>query len=128
MPLLLDTHAALWWLMEPKKLSPKVAKRMQEENEVLYISAVSMFEIAQKSRSGRLPFDTEMVEQLPTTFAEQGWLPLPLSIRHAERAGTYSQAHRDPFDRMLAAQAEVEGLSLISCDKELKNFPIKVFW
>lgn len=128
MALLLDTHAALWWLMEPDKLGRKARASMARQDEIIFISAVSMFEIAQKCRRGRLPYPASLLQRFPELFAEQGWVPLSISIPHAQRAGNYLLEHRDPFDRLLAAQAELDDLLLVTSDRMFGGFPIKLLW
>lgn len=101
---------------------------MADADEAIFISAVSMFEVAQKARRGRLPYPPALLNRFPSLFEAQGWVPLAISISHAHRAGGYSQEHRDPFDRLLAAQAELEGCGLVTSDPAFRDFPVKVVW
>lgn len=116
MRLLLDTHALLWWLTGDTGLS--AASRAEiglPEREVL-VSSASFWEIATKVRLGRLPQATTIVSDLPGIAQSQGFRVLPISADHALRAGLLPGEHRDPFDRMLAAQAQLENLVLVSND------------
>ena len=125
---LLDTHAALWWLMEPDRLAQKARKIMADPETEIHISAASMFEIAQKVRVGKLDYPRELVTRFPSVFREQSWQPLEISIEHALRAGSFEAAHRDPFDRLLAAQAELDSLMLLTNDPKFDQFPVTVIW
>ena len=92
------------------------------------MSAATGWEIATKKRLGKLDIPDEIVAELPAHLGEQGFTPLAVELNHALRAGGYSQSHGDPFDRMLAAQAELEGLTLLSNDQALQAFPCDVLW
>lgn len=127
MRLLLDTHALLWWWTDDKRLSQGArAALMQRGNEVL-VSAASAWEVATKRRLGKLPLP-ETFTSVNDLVARDGFIHLPVSTQHAERAGSYAQPHPDPFDRMLAAQAELENLTLVTCDPALTAFPISRLW
>ncbi len=128
MGILLDTHGILWGLMEPDKLGVVARARMEDTEEEIWTSAVSLYEIAQKVRTGKLPYPDELVRRFPQLLSEQGWKSLALSHRHAVQAGLYLCNHRDPFDRLLAAQAELEDLDLVTCDLSLGAFPVRCVW
>lgn len=125
--LLLDTHALLWWWTNPGRLSrPALEAMLDPANDVL-VSAASAWEIATKNRLGKLGLH-EVESRFEELLRADGFAPLPVTARHALRAGAYDHPHRDPFDRMLAAQAELEGLQLVSCDKALAPFPVRCLW
>lgn len=126
--LLLDTHALLWWLAEPARLSSTAQNAIADPRASILVSAASGWEIATKVRIGKLPAARELLEDLPTIVAAQGFEPLPVTLPHGLHAGRYALPHRDPFDRLLAAQAELEGLTLISLDPALQEFPCRVLW
>jgi PIN domain nuclease of toxin-antitoxin system len=91
-------------------------------------SAASGWAIATKVRLGKLPAASELVDDLPHLLAAQGFELLPITLRHGLHAGGYAMPHRDPFDRLLAAQAELGQLTLVSLDPALKAFPCRLLW
>jgi PIN domain nuclease of toxin-antitoxin system len=126
--LLLDTHALLWWLVEPEKLSTLAYSAINDPAASIFVSAASGWEIATKGRLGRLPAAEQLLQDLPSLLQQQGFLPLAVQLHHGVHAGGYRQIHRDPFDRLLAAQAELEGLPLVSLDPALAAFPCRLLW
>ncbi len=128
MRLLLDTHALLWWLAEPERLSPAAHAAIADQNNQVLASAASGWEIATKVRLGKLPAASELVDDLPHLLAAQGFELLPITLRHGLHAGGYAMPHRDPFDRLLAAQAELGQLTLVSLDPVLQAFPCRLLW
>jgi len=125
---LLDTHALLWWLAEPQRLSTAAHAAIADSTARVLVSAASGWEIATKVRLGKLPAVAPLLEELPAVLAAQGFELLPIELRHGLRAGSYGLAHRDPFDRLLDAQAELETLTLLSVDPALKAFPCNLLW
>ena len=126
--LLLDTHALLWWLAEPDRLSAKAHAAIQEPDNQVLVSAASAWELATKVRLGKLEIASQLVAGLPDVLASQGFELLPIQFSHGLKAGGYPQLHRDPFDRLLAAQAELEGVTLVSLDPALQAFPCHLLW
>ena len=126
--LLLDTHALLWWLAEPDRLSPAAYGAIEDPRNRVHVSAASGWEIATKARLGKLPAASELLDYLPQLLAAQGFEKLPITLLHGLHAGRYPMAHRDPFDRLLAAQAELGGLTLVSLDFALQSFPCNLLW
>ena len=126
--LLLDTHTLLWWLVEPEQLSSLALAAINDPAATIFVSAASGWEIATKSRLGKLPGAEGLLQDLPSLLQQQGFLPLAVQLHHGVHAGGYRQAHRDPFDRLLAAQAELEGLHLVSLDPALATFPCRLLW
>jgi PIN domain nuclease of toxin-antitoxin system len=118
MKLLIDTQILLWSLMEPKKLSSLGRELVSAPENTVFLSAVSMWEIRIKESIGKL--------QLPLKFAEQvaelGFEDLPLTTQHTEWLRELPLLHRDPFDRILIAQAKAEGLKLLSADSRLAEY------
>jgi PIN domain nuclease of toxin-antitoxin system len=119
MNLLLDTHVLIWW-DEGRKLGPE-ARRAIEAADTVYVSAASAWEVAIKIGLGRLR-PTRTVEQATT---ESGFLELPVTFRHAERVAALPAHHRDPFDRLLVAQADVEELTLVSRDPVFRRYAVE---
>ena len=119
MNLLLDTHVLIWW-DEGRRLAA-AAQRAIETADTVYVSAATAWEVAIKIGLGRLrPALT--VEQ---AAAESGFLELPITFRHAERVSGLPACHRDPFDRLLVAQAEVEGLTLVTRDPVFERYAVE---
>ncbi len=128
MRLLLDTHALLWWTHEPEELSrPALDAIMSGENDVS-VSAVSAMEIATKSRLGKFAYVTPLASEFGTHTAAFGFIHLPITCDHAERAGGLPGTHRDPWDRLIAAQAQLENLTLVSRDVAMAGFGVTTFW
>lgn len=125
---LLDTHALLWWLFDDSRLSPRVREVLADSDIDVYVSAASAWEIATKYRIGRLPVAEALIQDVSGWIAKAGFLELPIRIEHARLAGTWPQEHKDPFDRILAAQSVLEDLPLISVDPLVKTFGANVFW
>ena len=128
MKLLLDTHAFLWAVLAPQQLSPRARALLEDPDNALLVSAVSAWEIATKYRLGKLDGASALIQNYPHALAGLQATELPMQGHHALKAGSYLQAHRDPFDRMLAAQAEIEGLPLLSRDPALAAFGVEVLW
>ena len=127
-PYLLDSHVLLWWWFDPDRLSQQARSLLLDPNSTVLVSAASIWELSLKHHQGKLPELTAAIADLPGLLQADGFQPLPISIAHGLRAGGYSQPHRDPFDRMLAAQAELEGLVLMTADPQLSNFPCQILW
>lgn len=125
---LLDTHSLIWWGNDDPRLSLAARDAIAEMDNGIYVSAVSAWEIATKARIGKLAEMPDAVKRYPILVAQNGFLVLPIREDHALKAGQYAQAHRDPFDRMLAAQAAIEKMPLITCDAEFSQFDCEVFW
>lgn len=128
MSFLLDTHALLWWLFNDPKLSAVARGILSDPNNVVFVSSASAWEISTKYRLGKLNSAATLVGDVGGFVAEAGFVELPIRLSHAQQASLWPQSHRDPFDRMLAAQAKLEGLTLISLDPELHQFGVRVVW
>ena len=126
--LLLDTHALLWWLAEPDRLSPAAHAAISDPANSVVVSAASGWEIATKVRLGKLPGIGELLNDLPQLLIAQGFDLLPITLQQGLHAGSYPMPHRDPFDRLLAAQAELAKLTLVTVDPALEAFPCRLLW
>ena len=124
---LLDTHAFLWWLDGDRKLSLRARKTIQTSTEV-FVSAATAWEICTKARLGKLPGAEAVAQDVLACVVDQSFLPLDITVRHAEAAGRLAGEHRDPFDRMLVVQALAEGLALVSNDRALDTFGVRRLW
>ena len=128
MRLLLDTHALLWWLAGDEALSAAARMAIGDDGNMVYVSAASTWEIATKHRIGKLPHVAAIAGDLDGAIRAQGFLGLPISLRHGERAGALPGPHRDPFDRMLIAQAMTEGMVLVSNERVFDDYAVGRMW
>src|SRR6478736_3434353 len=117
MSLLLDTHVLLWWLTADPRLSATAKAAVENPNIARYISSVTAFEISTKVRIGKLDFAHEIADKFEQIMVDGAFLGLDISHRHALMAGRMPASHRDPFDRLLAAQCTLEKLSLVTADR-----------
>ncbi|MGC4125241.1 type II toxin-antitoxin system VapC family toxin [Enterobacter sp.] len=128
MRLLLDTHAWLWWLGDASRLSVVAREAIAEKSNEVLISAVSAYEVAYKYRRGQLKDAYEAVTRFAEMAVANDFRHLPIDYRHSLAAGRYEHDHRDPFDRLLAAQAEIEALALVTCDPAFAQFGVDTLW
>lgn len=126
--LLLDTHAFLWAVMQPRLLTTKIRRLMEDPATEIVVSAATAWEIATKFRLGKLPSAAPVIADIDEVARRLGARWLAINHAHAVKAGRYSQPHRDPFDRILAAQSEIEALPLVSRDRALRQFGIELVW
>ena len=125
---LLDTHTFLWWLFDDDRLSQAVRRLLSDPGNGVWVSAASAWEIATKYRIGKLPSARRLVQDIPGWIERAAFAELPVTAAHAQLAGSWPQPHRDPFDRMLAAQSRLEDLPLLSADPAFASFGIQVIW
>lgn len=129
MKLLLDTHVFLWAVAEPSRLSAVARDLLTDASNELYVSAVSLFEVSTKHRLGKLPDARVLLDDLDWTMARLSARYLPLEAPDAVLAGALPVPHRDPFDRLLAAQAQGRGMPLVTSDVAFASFPgLRVLW
>ena len=126
---LLDTHVFLWAVQKNVSLSKAVKPIVEDKNMILYISAVSAYEIMNKYRLGKIPEYTEIAENYLMIFKRFDANDLQIKTSHTHYAGKFDWIHRDPFDRMLAAQAYIENLTLITNDSVFDSLPwLNTMW
>ena len=128
MNLLLYTHALIWAANDPAKLPDAVRSAIENPENHIWISAISAIEVAIKFRIGKLEGADELAERFETIIAGFGFDQLPISVAHASLAGLLAFDHRDPFDRMIAAQAQIEQYALVSNEKPFDQFGVIRFW
>ena len=128
MRVLLDTHAFLWWVADSSRLSARARGLIAAPGNPVFVSAASAWEIATKYRTGKLPEAAHVALDVAGIIADQGFEELPITVADAERAGRLPGTHRDPFDRMLAAQALGRDLPLVSKDAVLDEFAVQRLW
>jgi len=124
--LLLDTHALIWWAMGHKGLSRKVRRLIESERTRIFVSAATAWEIATKVRLGKLKWTSP--ESVEAYCVGQRFELLSVTFAHGERAGSWAQEHGDPFDRMLAAQSQLERVPLATNDRQIQAFGIETIW
>ncbi len=124
MRLLLDTHALIWTAADPTRLSERAVAAITDPGNDVYVSAVSGWEVAIKRARGRLRFPDVDRDLLRTLRLAE----LPITLRHAVEAGHLPAHHRDPFDRMLVAQARVDDLMLVTRDRLLEPYDVALWW
>ncbi len=128
MRLLLDTHTFLWWVFADAKLSRRARAAILDEANETVVSAVSAWEIATKYRIGKLPEASIVADDIIGAIVGEGFAELSLSVAHAQHAGGLGGTHKDPFDRMLAAQAMLENLTLVTNDRAFEQYAIGRLW
>ena len=125
MRLLLDTHALLWALATPARLPARTASAIRDPANAVFVSAASVWEIAIKAALGKLTAD---LDEVARTSIEVGFEELPVTLAHARRVRELPARHRDPFDRMLVAQALEEGLTIATRDVVIKEYGVPTHW
>ncbi|MEP6988699.1 MAG: type II toxin-antitoxin system VapC family toxin [Chloroflexota bacterium] len=127
MNLLLDTHTFIWWISKPDQLSPNVLSLLDDENNKPVISVVNIWEIQIKNAVGKMDLNFSL-DDIVETYRENGIEILPIYPNHVLRLSSLPDHHRDPFDRILVAQAIVENITVISKDPKIKQYPVPVIW
>lgn len=128
MKALLDTHTLLWWLDGDEQLSLTARSRIETAEHRIFVSAASAWEIATKVRIGKLPGAQAVAASFHECLISQGFTPLDITTDHALRAGSLPGPHRDPFDRMLIAQAQALNIPLISNENLFDHYGIQRIW
>ncbi|WP_298285291.1 type II toxin-antitoxin system VapC family toxin [Novosphingobium sp.] len=126
--LLLDTQALIWWLAGDEALSLAARDAIANEDNAVAVSAASAMEVATKFRIGKLPDAALLAQNFEAIIAAQGFTNLPITIHHARLAGEMQITHKDPFDRLLIAQAQAEDMALVSNEAIFDGFAVKRLW
>jgi PIN domain nuclease of toxin-antitoxin system len=126
--LLLDTHALLWWLTEHTKLSRRAFEAIRDPNNEVRMSAVSPWELAIKISMGKLPAVADLRSRMERAIARDEILPLDVTPAHGFAVQDLPWHHKDPFNRLLVAQASCERCLLVSNDRLLKPYPVDLLW
>jgi len=128
--LLLDTHAFLWWVTPERKISPRAVEIIGAPSNEIYVSVATGWEIAIKKKLRRLEVPDNLDDFMNSQIARNGFRVLPIAMNHA--LGTFrlpdSSRHRDPFDRLLAAQAKTENLAIVSADQHFDAYGVERVW
>ncbi len=128
MRVLLDTHAFLWWITDDASLSPRAREIIGDGDNVLFLSTASAWEIAIKVDLGRLTLPDRPERFIPEQLALNAIDSLPVHLSHALHVYDLPNHHRDPFDRMLVAQSQLEDMPLLSADPQLAQYAIDILW
>ncbi len=128
MRLLLDTHALLWWGHQDRRLGARAIAEIGRDSNDVFVSAVSAFEIATKFRIGKLPEAYRLAHDFEREVQQEGFELLSMTAMHARVAGGMSFAHRDPFDRILIAQAQMENMALVSNEAVFDAYGVQRLW
>lgn len=124
--MIIDTHIFLWWLFNDPQLPDGIKHHIEDIDHSIFVSAASVWEITTKYRIGKLPHASSVAGNVPLWIVKAGFQSLAITPEHAQLAGSWEVLHRDPFDRMLAAQSSLEKIPLASTDSALARFPIEV--
>lgn len=128
MKLLVDTQCWLWMLADPDRLSRRTRRLIQRQDSELYLSAASAWEIAIKWSLGKLTLPSDPSEYVPSRVEQSGVIPLPVKHAHAVQVARLAPHHRDPFDRLLVAQASLEDMVLLTGDRQLSAYGVRIEW
>lgn len=125
---LLDTHTFLWWIIDDPRLPVPVRALIQNPENRIIFSVASAWEISIKTQLGRLVFEDDIAEFIPRQISRNGFDTLPIGLRHTLEVFHLPPLHRDPFDRLLVAQARTEGLPLLTADPLIAQYAVQVVW
>jgi PIN domain nuclease of toxin-antitoxin system len=128
MRILLDTHTFLWWITDDPRLSAQARKVIRDKRNELLFSAASGWEIAIKARLGRLQLPDDLEQFIVTQLSINTMSVLPIQLNHALHVYTLPDHHRDPFDRMLVAQSQVEELPIVTADPQVSAYDVRTIW
>jgi len=128
MKLLIDTHCWLWWLSAPDKINRRAQRLVANRDHEVFLSAASCWEMAIKVALGKLRIEEPLHLFVPSRLAAQGMQQLAVTHAHALRVALLPHHHRDPFDRMLVAQAQLEGLTILTADRQLEPYDVDTVW
>ncbi|MEA5419712.1 type II toxin-antitoxin system VapC family toxin [Spirulina sp. CCNP1310] len=128
MKLLLDTQCWLWWFAQPEKLNDNAIEMIAEETNEIWFSVASVWEIAIKVSIGKLPLPDPIDHYIPSRINALGAKSLTITNSHALQIATLPLYHRDPFDRILIAQAQIENMTLVSADSKFNQYPVSLLW
>lgn len=128
MRVLLDTHALLWWALNDPRLSTRAGATLASFDTEVFVSAASAWEVATKFRIGKLPGAGLMAQDFSARVERLGFRELPITVEHGQRAGLLPGSHRDPFDRILMAQAQAENLPIVSNEELFDEYHVRRIW
>jgi PIN domain nuclease of toxin-antitoxin system len=125
---LLDAHAFIWWVLDMPNLSETCRGIVSDGDNEIVVSVASSYEIAYKAEQGRLTLPETPEAYVRDRLTANGFASLPIELGHALRAATLPRIHGDPFDRMLVAQAQIEGLPILTADPAISRYEVETIW
>lgn len=128
MKALLDAHAFIWWVLDMPNLSETCRGIVSDGDNEIVVSVASSYEIAYKAEQGRLTLPETPAAYVRDRLTANGFASLPIELGHALRAATLPRIHGDPFDRMLVAQAQIEGLPILTADPAISRYDVETIW
>ncbi|RMD59631.1 type II toxin-antitoxin system VapC family toxin [Candidatus Parcubacteria bacterium] len=128
MNVLLDTHAFLWWIDDNPKLSPRARGVISDAGNALFLSAASGWEMAIKARLGKLKLPDDLEHFIADQLVTNAFSSLPIQLSHALHVYTLPDYHRDPFDRILVAQGQLENMPILTADPQIAQYSVQVIW
>jgi PIN domain nuclease of toxin-antitoxin system len=126
--LLIDTHVLLWWLLGSEALATRARAMIADAENETFVSAASAWELSIKYKLGKLPTAAPLMANLPGAIVGENFAELPITVRHAQQAANLPMLHKDPFDRMLIAQALAESLVLVSNERLFDAYGVARLW
>jgi PIN domain nuclease of toxin-antitoxin system len=127
MEILLDTHALIWWMVDSSRLTRRALELFKSSKARILVSAVVAWELSIKVRAGKIK-PPDLISRMDEAISKQLFFELPITVEHAVRAGLLPLHHRDPFDRLLVAQAQALNLPILSADRELDRYDLRRVW
>lgn len=128
MKVLFDSHALVWFALGDRRFPDRLRRMLDDPDTEFVISAVCIWEIVAKFHRGKWPDAEPFVARLEVTLQDSAYIALPITVEHARVAGFFAWPHRDPFDRLLAAQSQIDGLPLVTADPVFRAFGTSVMW
>lgn len=128
MKLLLDTQCWLWWFSQPERLNEEAIAQIVDETNEVWFSVASVWEIGIKVAIGKLPLPEPIDDYISTRMIQLGARSLEINASHALQAASLPLIHKDPFDRMLIAQSQIEAMTLVSADSMFDRYDVSVIW
>jgi PIN domain nuclease of toxin-antitoxin system len=126
--ILLDTDAFVWWVLDDARLSPVSRELLLDRSNDVLLSAASAYEISVKAARGRLTLPEPAETYVSSRMASEGFTPLPVQISHAVRAGSLPPIHRDPWDRLLVAQSQLDDVPILTADPVIGQYDVETIW
>ena len=128
MKAILDTHAVLWWVTNNPQLSQAVRDIISDSGNILYVSVASSWEIIIKSQTGKLPLPEPPTQFIQSCLTVNRFVSLPIDLSHVLQVDTLPDHHKDPFDRILIAQAQVENIPIVTIDHPILQYSVQTIW